>query len=142
MMQMYNTMLKLTLAGILMFGFIASAQAKNKFEDLVKVNYDPKQYTLYSSLEPCPMCLTRLIDTGIGQVYYAAPDPDFGMVHCLEKLPLGMVKMARSQVFAQADCSDELKSLAEEIYLYLLNSFKEIEKVITETGISTKKESS
>ena len=39
-----------------------------------------RQYTLFTSLEPCPMCLTRLITAGVGHVYYAVPDPEGGMV--------------------------------------------------------------
>jgi len=92
-----------------------------KFEDQVKGNYNPKDYTLFSSLEPCPMCLTRLITAGIGEVYHAAPDLESGMVHRLDKLSPLWVELAESQTFAEADCSDELKALAEQVWLYSAN---------------------
>lgn len=42
---------------------------------------------LFSSIEPCPMCLTRIITSGIKEAYHLAPDPDSGMVSLGDKLP-------------------------------------------------------
>jgi len=41
---------------------------------------------LFSSIEPCPMCLARIITSGIKEAYYLAPDPDSGMVGLRDKL--------------------------------------------------------
>ena len=38
---------------------------------------DPSSLTLYASLEPCPMCLSRLKIAGVGRVRYLAPGTGF-----------------------------------------------------------------
>lgn len=59
----------------------------NRYEDRVQKkggsnsDNDPRQcgdLILFSSTEPCPMCLTRIIN----------PDLEGGMAHCMEHLPL------------------------------------------------------
>jgi cytosine deaminase len=42
--------------------------------------------TLYTTLEPCPMCYTRLLSSGIKTVYYAAEDQAAGMITLMEHL--------------------------------------------------------
>ena len=46
-----------------------------------------KGYTFYTSLEPCPMCLIRLISSGINKIHYVASDPIGGMVNGISLLP-------------------------------------------------------
>jgi tRNA(Arg) A34 adenosine deaminase TadA len=43
--------------------------------------------TLISSLEPCPMCLSRISMTPLHRIIYLAPDPGGGMVEKKEHLP-------------------------------------------------------
>ena len=81
-------------------------------------NTSLKNYTLYTSDEPCPMCFTRLIVSGVGKVLYASPDITSGMVHKMKDLPLAYIELARRQVFAQADCSQDLIGIANQILLY------------------------
>ena len=52
----------------------AEMDTMNKFEDNNQDVTSMRDYMLFTSLEPCPMCLTRLITSGIGKVYQAAPD--------------------------------------------------------------------
>ncbi len=59
----------------------------NKFEDKFKGSESLKNYTLYVSMEPCPMCLTRLIYAGISRAYYPISDPDGGGVQILKEFP-------------------------------------------------------
>lgn len=33
-----------------------------------------REYTLYASMESCPMCLVRLISAGVKRVFYVSPD--------------------------------------------------------------------
>jgi tRNA(adenine34) deaminase len=42
---------------------------------------------LYSSYEPCPMCMTRILNTRIKRVLYAALDPQGGMTSQIALLP-------------------------------------------------------
>jgi tRNA(Arg) A34 adenosine deaminase TadA len=88
----------------------------NAFEENNKHEVQMKNYTLYTSLEPCPMCLVRLIFTGIGRVLYVAEDPFGGMAHALETLPPAWRQLASGrQFFGEARCSPELKFLAFDI---------------------------
>ncbi len=89
----------------------------NQFEDNNKEISSVKGYTLYTSLEPCPMCLTRLITSGINTVLFLAPDEPGGMVHIFENLPKAWHGLSEQQRFCQADCSQDLINAAEEIFL-------------------------
>lgn len=72
---------------------------------------------LYTSLEPCPMCFSRLITSGIEKILYAACDEEGGMVTRRESLPPVWKVLAARQKFEKADCSQELSDLALEIFL-------------------------
>ncbi|RRJ84820.1 nucleoside deaminase [Aestuariirhabdus litorea] len=43
--------------------------------------------SLVSSLEPCPMCLSRILMSGVRHIYYLAEDPQGGMVTRARHLP-------------------------------------------------------
>lgn len=42
--------------------------------------YDLAEYTLYTSCEPCPMCLSAIIWSNIKEVYYACTRNDAGKI--------------------------------------------------------------
>ncbi|HAR94530.1 MAG TPA: nucleoside deaminase [Deltaproteobacteria bacterium] len=71
---------------------------------------------LYTSLEPCPMCLTRIINAGVKKVYFAAPDPTGGMAHKMRNLPPFWQDRASGQIFEPARCSTHLKELAWQLF--------------------------
>ncbi len=75
--------------------------------------------TLFSSLEPCPMCFSRWILSGVTNVYYAAPEPRSGMVSVADKLPAVWLEIIkdRGKSHGQADCSDELSRFAAELFI-------------------------
>jgi cytosine deaminase len=100
----------------------AEMDAMNKFEDTFTMVTSMRDHTLFTSLEPCPMCLTRLITSGVGWVYHAAPDVETGMVSRLEGLTPVWVDLAESQVFAQANCSPELSDIALQVFLVTANA--------------------
>ncbi len=74
-------------------------------------------FSLYTSLEPCPMCLARLITSGIGTIKHAATDPSGGMVHIMKNLPGVWLELSAKRAFIAADCSVKLSELAKEIFL-------------------------
>jgi tRNA(adenine34) deaminase len=92
-----------------------------RFEEAVRAPVSLAGYTLFTSLEPCPMCLTRLITAGVGHVYHAAPDIESGMVYKLRDLTPVWVELARRQEFAEANASPELKQIAHQIFLVTAN---------------------
>jgi cytosine deaminase len=83
-------------------------------------------YTLYTSLESCPMCLVRLICSGINSVLHVSPDPLAGMVSNISFLPPLWKELSERQTFAKAACSEELTKAAMEIMLINAEELLEI----------------
>ena len=66
----------------------------------------PDRLTLISSLEPCPMCLTRSITAGVENVYYLAEDREGGMVSRIESLPPVWQRLSAGRTYEVAyQCS-------------------------------------
>lgn len=84
----------------------------------------PARLSLYVSLEPCPMCLTRLKLAGIGQVRYLSPDPDGGMVTGRHVLPPIWRLLNPDQDFAPADVSPALRRLGKRIFQVNLRALR------------------
>lgn len=76
----------------------------------------PANLTLYVSLEPCPMCMSRLKLAGIGRVRYLSPDPAGGMVSRHQDMPPIWRLLNPAQDFAAADVSPALRRLAGRIF--------------------------
>lgn len=74
-------------------------------------------YTLYTSLESCPMCLVRLISSGMNAILHISPDSRAGMVGMINFLPPLWRELSTRQTFARAACSEELSNAAVEIML-------------------------
>ena len=72
----------------------------NAFEDRYRAAPALCGYTLVTSLEPCPMCLGRLISSGVETVKYVAPDLHGGMVHLIDDLPPTVRELAHCQTFS------------------------------------------
>ncbi len=89
----------------------------NAFEDAHLRLPSMKDYTLYTSLESCPMCMARLITAGVGRIFHIADDPPSGMVHLAHQLPPVWQSLAERQSFEPAQCSPVLKDLATRAFL-------------------------
>jgi tRNA(Arg) A34 adenosine deaminase TadA len=89
----------------------------DKIEDTHRQTIGMKGYTLYTSLESCPMCMARLITSGCETIVHVADDPCGGMVHLKDNLPPMWIDLARSQNFVKARCSTELEEAAKHIFL-------------------------
>jgi len=107
--------------GVHINGFHSDLHAEmvvlNEFESVPRAK-NAGSYTLVSSLEPCPMCMTRLIFSGIGNVRYLCPDDIGGMVQRKDQLPpvfLGMTEAA-GQVWGEAECSAPLRQAAFDVW--------------------------
>lgn len=62
---------------------ISHAEA-NALRKLDTTRYDPRTLTLYTTMEPCPMCFGTAVMSNIKHVRYAARDPHCGFVHIRE----------------------------------------------------------
>ena len=78
---------------------------------------------LISSVEPCPMCLTRIINSGIKTVLYVVEDKQGGMVTRLDQLPPFWREFAADREFRQADCSPELRQIALDLFHFSHRDF-------------------
>jgi cytosine deaminase len=90
----------------------------NKWERQHPYCCDMSKYTLVTSLEPCPMCMTRLIFSGVGAVRHVCNDDVGGMVQRMESLPPIFQQLtARSQQkWGKAQCSPALEAMAFDIW--------------------------
>ena len=91
----------------------------NDYESSVRHRHEARGCTLVTSLEPCPMCMTRLIVSGIGSVLYVSEDSIGGMVQRERHLPptFRSIIRAQGQRWGAADCSDELRAAAFGIWV-------------------------
>ncbi|MGY6217346.1 nucleoside deaminase [Methylolobus aquaticus] len=80
-------------------------------------NRSKQDLTLYSSLEPCPMCYARLLTSGIGRVVYLADDELAGMVSRADQMPPLWRELAATREFCRAEADEELRQLAMDIFL-------------------------
>lgn len=99
----------------------------NAFEDM-KLEIAPKTLTLYTSVEPCPMCMVRMIASGIGRVSYLARDELWGMTENRDRLPPTWKDLAEGKVIGRADCSSELIEASFEIFNINIDALYEILK--------------
>jgi len=95
----------------------AEMDVMTKFEEGHRDVENMEGYTLFSSLEPCPMCLGRLITSGVRKVYYAAIDQEGGMANRLAYMPAEWRELAERQDFRLADCSPELSEIALKVFM-------------------------
>ena len=106
-------------------GFHSAAHAEmlaiDRFEANNPVYLERDKLTLMVSLEPCPMCLTRLLLSGIGRIIYLAKDKDGGMVHQLDQMPPSWRNLAEIQTYALAEVSPALSELASRLASCQLN---------------------
>lgn len=76
----------------------------------------PGGLTLFTSVEPCPMCLVRLACADVSRVLFVSEDVVGGMVQRMNDLPPVWLELAQRKTFAQAQCSPELVHAAGQIF--------------------------
>ncbi len=94
----------------------------NQLEDLLchEKSPDMRAYSFFSSQEPCPMCMLRLVTSGVGEIFYLHRDtgsPDQGDVESIDRLPPVWGELAKRQKIVEAECSPELKEMARQAFL-------------------------
>ncbi len=87
-----------------------------------------KDLVLISSMEPCPMCLTRIINSGIKKMYFLAEDPEGGMVTRMDSLPPFWKEFASDRDFRLAECSPEIKKISEDLFNHSMRMFSKNHK--------------
>jgi tRNA(Arg) A34 adenosine deaminase TadA len=92
---------------------VAMENFENQYRELTSM----RGYTLYTSLESCPMCMTRLITSRCERIIHIADDPLGGMVNLRSNLPPVWTKLLEQQVFIKAKCSKEIEDVAQKIFM-------------------------
>lgn len=69
--------------------------------------------TLYSTLEPCPMCAGAIVQARISRVVYGAFDPRAGACHTLYRLTEDRRLSHRSRVEGGLRATESIKLLSE-----------------------------
>jgi len=99
--------------------FDSSAHAEmrvlNQFEENYPAYEDRQGLTLIASLEPCPMCCSRILAAGIGQIIYLAEDKDGGMMSRCDKMPPAWVNISQLAEISKFKSNDELINLASDL---------------------------
>src|SRR5215469_14604936 len=99
----------------------AEMAVMNSFEDRHPATEHMRGYTLISSLEPCPMCLARLLVAGVQVVKFLAYDELAGMVRQIDQFPTAWRRLWERQEFVLADVSDDLRRFALDVFLLNLD---------------------
>lgn len=92
----------------------AEMRALDRFERLPQ-RPAAREMTLLVTLEPCPMCLTRALYAGVGEVVYLVEDENGGMVHRRDSLPPALAQLASLSQYRRAEVSAPLQLLAERL---------------------------
>lgn len=94
----------------------------NQIEEQLCDNPKPRMrdYTLFTSQEPCPMCLARICFNQVGTTYYVYRDgssPEAGAQTNWERLPPGFRGLGSRLVVEEAQCAPELKEISRQVWL-------------------------
>lgn len=93
---------------------VASVEYQSAFQSSM-----PAGLTLYTQLESCPMCMSRLASSSISAVHHGAPDNGGGMVHKLCDLPPIFIGLTSTQKFQPAFISGSVNGKRDESLISL-----------------------
>lgn len=94
----------------------------NAFEERHPAMDNMRGYTLVCSLEPCPMCIARLLVAGVQTVKFLAYDELAGMVGHRQHLPAAWKRLGQRQEFVEADVSERLRQFALDVFMLNLEA--------------------
>lgn len=94
----------------------------NELEDQLCDDKKPgmRNYTLFTSQEPCPMCLARICFSQVGKTYYVYRDahsPEAGELTNYERMPDGFRILGSRLLIEEAECAPVLKEIARQVWL-------------------------
>jgi len=94
----------------------------NDLEDRLCDDPTPRMrdYTLFTSQEPCPMCMARICFNQVGKTYYVYRDgssPEAGEMTSWDRLPPGFRGLGSRLVIEEAQCSPVLKELSRQVWV-------------------------
>ncbi len=96
-------------------GLHAEMDAINTLEQSNTKLKNVSNLKLYSSLEPCPMCLARIINSGITEIFYIAEDKQGGGVDFLKVMPPIWQKLGANLKIRKMELPKEFEELAHNL---------------------------
>jgi cytosine deaminase len=97
----------------------------NAFEDRYPEVDNMRGYELICSLEPCPMCVARLLIAGVQTVKFLVHDKHGGMVSQMRHFPTAWKRLGQRQEFVQADVSEGLRQFALDVFVLNLEACRQ-----------------
>jgi tRNA(adenine34) deaminase len=91
-------------------------RSRNPADPTFRDPRDMGDIVLYTSVEPCPMCMGRIINAGVKKVRYAIADENGGMATRFDSLPPFWKGMARDMIIERARCEPALQELAGRLF--------------------------
>ena len=85
--------------------------------------YDLSEYILYTSCEPCPMCLSSIIWANIKEVYYGCTKEDAGEIGFRDDMIYDYLKGNKSNLI-------DLKKMDRDECLEVFKKYKETDGII------------
>ncbi len=77
---------------------------------------DASGLALTTSLEPCPMCLARFLNSRLETLKFVAWDEGGGMVSRLGEMPPVWRSVAATKAIGPAECGPELREIGFEVF--------------------------
>lgn len=96
--------------------FHAEMVLLTRYENELGNRADLRRHTLVSSLEPCEMCMIRIINSGVTTTLFVASDLGKGGITGPNTLAPHWARLAEPQNFAGADCSPRLAEIGLEVF--------------------------
>lgn len=93
----------------------AEMDVLTEYEQRAAAGHTLKGFTLYTSLEPCEMCMIRLINSGVSRVYFAAKD-DKGKTDKRQEWAPHWQRLGEKQEFAPARCTPEFREISWQLF--------------------------
>lgn len=78
---------------------------------------DMNRLVLFSSIEPCPMCLGRIAASGVMEIFYLASDSESRIPYLRERRPGVWKRITGGRGYGRADCSPVLSEAALAVFL-------------------------
>lgn len=85
---------------------------------------DIEELSLICSLEPCPMCLSRILMAGITRIYYLAEDQQGGMLKRARHLPPAFKNLLQRCDYGPLLVDDAYVKMAEQLAQHGLNELR------------------
>ena len=96
--------------------FHAEMVLLTRYENDLGNQADLRGHTLVTSLEPCEMCMIRIINSGVTHTLFIASDVGKGGITGPNTLAPHWARLAEPQDFAVADCSPRLAEIGLEVF--------------------------